>query len=472
MALTHEQIASLALCLAQDSVGSHLQGFNEFDQESFFWSLSNKRRLVFCLSHQFPRVYLGGESLDGSSLNTAFSSFMRKGLSNARILDVTAEPDERILRFHLERTNDVYKKEKVFLVFEMLPIKPRLLLLDETGKILISTHYSSLESKRPLLRGMTYSLPDHGAFKPKPGEPFSYEDYNRLCLEQERHLLEDRQKSKYGDYIKKLKTKQKAAAKKIAAIKGDIEEAKSHLDDGIYGDAIFTDFSSFHKGDASFVYEGKTIPLDEKKSPQENATAFYKRAKKAKTTLETAKLSLAKAEEELENVTAVLEMIDTLEPTALEELGAELGILPSPKAKEVAGKALLPYFVDDGKTRYLFGKNAKQNEFLSFLYTTDKEAYWFHITPGSGAHVVLTAPSPSNEEITLACELALLASNQESGEVMYTKRKNIKRGNYVGQAIVKTYQSAHFTSVSDKAKALYASATKLQTIRHLQGNQQ
>ena len=461
MPLNHQEIQSLAANLNQAIVNEHLQGFTEFDQDVFFWSLTSKQRIVFCLSHAFPRLYLGGEDLEGASLSTAFSGAMRKMLSRAKILSVRCENGERILYLDLERVNEVYKKERVVLVFEMIPSKPRLLLLDESGTILISTHYSSLESKRPLLRGMKYTLPPKGDFVAPEKPPLDYETYLTQCKQEEEKLIQGRKKNRFGDIAKKAKTKRKAAAKKVEAIERDIQEAKTHLNDGIYGDYIYTEWDSFHKGDRYFIYEGEKIPLDEKKSPQENATAFYKRAKKAKAALEQGESNLAKAKEELENAETLLAMIENLDGEALEQSGKKLGILESGK-KEIQSTALLPFLVRDGETRYLFGKNARQNEFLSFLYTSDKNVLWFHVMPGSGAHLLLMDQHPNNAKIQLACELALLASGQETGDLMYTERKNIRRGNYVGQAIVKTYQSAHIPKVSEKAKALFASARRVE----------
>lgn len=461
MPLSFAQIQNLASALQNEIKGTYLQGFNEFDQDSYFWILSDKRKLVFCLSSSFPRVYLGGASLTQTSLNTVFASTMRKLLSHARVLEVHAEPNERILYFELERTNEVYKKEKVTLVFEMLPAKPRLLLLDDNKKIIISTHYASLESKRPLLRNMVYTLPEKGNFTPKLGEPFDYEAYQQKCLEEENSLLQARKKTRFKETYRLVKNRLKTAQRKIAAIEKDIEEAKLHEGDAIYGDAIYTDFASFHKGDESFLYEGKVIPLDPKKSPQENAAAFYKRAKKAKVTLEQSSLHLQEAKEEAENALTLLSLLDTLDGAALEELGPSLGLLSNGKEKKIQGTALLPYEVKDGKTRILFGKNAKQNDFLSFLYSSDKDLLWFHILQGPGAHAILYSVNPSKEEISLACQIALLASSKTMGEIMYTEKKNIKRGSYPGQAIVKTFQSAYFPSVSEKAKALYETAVKI-----------
>lgn len=461
MPLNHEEIASLAATLNQRIVGAHLQGFTEFDQDVFFWSVSGRDRLVFCLSHSFPRVYVGGEALEGASLNNVFAAAMRKMLSRAKILSVGSITGERILYLDLERVNEVYKKERVRLVFEMIPSKPRLLLLDEAGSILISTHYSSLDSKRPLLRGMQYVLPPKGDFVAPKKPPFDESSYALLCQKEEEQLMLSRKKNRFGDLAKKVRTKRKAAAKKVEAIQRDIEEAKVHLHDGIYGDYIYTEWGQFKKGDSSFIYEGQAIPLDEKKTPQENATAFYKRAKKAKAALEQGQANLEKAIAELENADTLLAMIENLDGEALELSGKKLGLFEQGKTKEIQSTTLLPYQVQEGDIRILFGKNARQNEFLSFLYTSDKNVLWFHRFPGSGSHVLLLSSHPSNAEIQLACEIALLASGVETGDVMYTERKNLRRGNSLGQAIVKSYQSAHIPQVSQKAKDLFTKASRV-----------
>ena len=131
-------------------------------------------------------------------------------------------------------------------------------------------------------------------------------------------------------------------------------------------------------------------------------------------------------------------------------------------AAPLSGNAIHPYSVEEGGAYYVFGKNASQNDFLSFLLLTKSDYLWFHVKEGHGAHLILQKENPNNEEITLACELCLLASSREEGEVLYTQHKNIRRGNVKGQAIVRTYQSAYFRQVSPKAKETYLKAKKWQ----------
>lgn len=468
MALSDSQIFSLAKVLDGQLKGDHLSGFVEFDTDVFFWQTSKKKRLCLVLSHDYPRIYFGGEGFDTSSLNSTFSTLMRKMLSRAKIISIHAENDERILYIELERTNEVYKKEHATLVFEMLPIQPKLILLDENKSIIVSTHYSSLDSKRPMLKGMTYTLPDKGNFMKKADSPaFSYEDYSRLCINKENELLAKRKLSFAGTSLKQIANRKKAIEKKIKAIKGDIENARGHLQDSDYGDFIYTNFDSFYKGMKEFVYEGKTISLDEAKSPQDNASNFYKRAKKAKKALLLAEQNLSLAESEKE---ALLIYEKAIESSSFEELGGilnELGLNKKKGNKQENVSSLAPYLVVNEGTRYLFGKNAKQNDHLSFVLTQEKSYFWFHSLQGAGAHLVIFKPEPSEDEIQLACELVLLASGKIGGEVMYTKRANIKRGNFLGQAIVKEFSSAYIREISPKAKTLFEAAQRIKLGSHI-----
>ena len=49
--------------------------------------------------------------------------------------------------------------------------------------------------------------------------------------------------------------------------------------------------------------------------------------------------------------------------------------------------------------------------------------------------------NPTDEEITLGCELALLSSNLSSGEVIYCSQKNIRSGKANVQVIIGEYRS-------------------------------
>lgn len=151
--------------------------------------------------------------------------------------------------------------------------------------------------------------------------------------------------------------------------------------------------------------------------------------------------NLAKAEEEKERYETLLSMVLASDEARLEALEKEYA-LDSPreavKKSPLAESSSLPYAIHCDGVTYLFGKNAVQNDYLSFLYATKKDRLWFHVKDRRGAHVILQKDDPSDEEILRACEFALLASRLEQGEVQYTAHKNVRRGASKGQAILKS----------------------------------
>ena len=126
----------------------------------------------------------------------------------------------------------------------------------------------------------------------------------------------------------------------------------------------------------------------------------------------------------------------------------------------LSDSSLLPMQTTVSDVTYLFGRNARQNDYLTFAYATAKNHIWIHVKDAHGAHLIIKKDSPSDQEIALGCQIALLASKKEDGEVMYCPRKNVKRGNVPGQALVKEYRSATFRGISKEAREAYLQAKK------------
>ena len=101
--------------------------------------------------------------------------------------------------------------------------------------------------------------------------------------------------------------------------------------------------------------------------------------------------------------------------------------------------ARLPYYVTVGNTKIGYGKNYKQNEYLSFKKARKTDLY-FHIKDFHGCHVVIFNDHPNQEEMLVASEIALILSNKSEGSVQYTKISNIKKGHHPGEALLDSYQ--------------------------------
>lgn len=464
MSLRISQIPAYAEYLNQNLSGRHMGRLCQYSQDVYVFSLSRGGKLIFVLTGGDPYVYVSSSFGEGQSFSTPFAMSLRKSLSNALIEKVEAVPGDRILRFRLSSVTEVFKSVEYDLVFELIPTHPNLLLLNQSGAVESAHKTTTLTDRRPIVHGVTYSYPDKKDFIEEEC-PFDGGGYEKTCQAKEGALEQRRKKERYAPLLRFLKARQKLLKRKIALIEQDKEEAKGHLEDGKYGDFIFMNYSSLPKNACSFSFGGKEIALDPRKNLSLNAESFYKRAKKAKATLKLAEENQAKAKKEMGEVERLLALLSTADESFLAEAEKEYGLSKIQSkgisSTPLSNSSLLPMQASVNGVSYLFGRNARQNDFLTFAYATAKNHIWIHAKDAHGAHLIIKKDSPSEQEIAMGCQIALLASKKEDGEVMYCPRKNVKRGNVPGQALVKEYRSATFRSVSEAAKEAYLQAKKV-----------
>lgn len=472
MSLSAKQLHLYLPTLRKELAAHHLSHPFFYSSNALYFHLSGDfHRFVFALDDEDPRLYAAKESVEMPSLESKFLEQIKKELNNAYVIDVGQENEDRVIRLDLTIINSVYKEEARSLFFEMIPHHANLILCDSQKAIIAAYRGGSLEDERPCLKGMAYLAPKKKDFLVQEEKPFAVAAYLALCEKKEEELAEKRKKDRFGWLFLTLKKNEKAAERKIKNIQNDILEAQKHLGDGAIGDAIFTDYpSELSKRFSSLEILGKTMPLDPSRSLAKNAELFYKRAKKAKTAYALSTANLAAAIEEQEEASSALLQLKSADEEGLENLAKELDLLPPKNTtsakKEKTWRGLsrdsLPYVVDYHGTKILFGKSAKQNDCLSFLFDTAKEHYWFHVAGGfTGSHVMIKKENPSEEEIRTACEIALLNSSLDDGDVIMALHKNIRKGTVMGQAIVKTFKTIHLSHISLGTRNLLSNPAKI-----------
>ena len=100
-----------------------------------------------------------------------------------------------------------------------------------------------------------------------------------------------------------------------------------------------------------------------------------------------------------------------------------------------------------------YGKNAKQNDYLTFK-KANKTDWFFHVKDKHGSHVIIHHPSPDNLTQLVASEIALILSDLDCGEVQYTQIKNVKKGSFLGQAILTSYNTYNINKIRPETKKL------------------
>jgi predicted ribosome quality control (RQC) complex YloA/Tae2 family protein len=184
----------------------------------------------------------------------------------------------------------------------------------------------------------------------------------------------------------------------------------------------------------------RRIALDPKRSPQENLTHVFERAKK----LERAR---ALVEGELEIARTRVRGLERLEersradgsdPSELDAEAVEQGLLDPPqeadarKRKESAPR--LPYraFRGVNGSEIRVGRSARDNDDLTFHHARGNDA-WLHTSDAPGSHVVIClagAPDPDPEDLIDAAHLAVHFSplrDRSRASVHVARRKDVHK---------------------------------------------
>ena len=84
----------------------------------------------------------------------------------------------------------------------------------------------------------------------------------------------------------------------------------------------------------------------------------------------------------------------------------------------------------------------------------NKNDTYLHIKDMHGSHVIIHNENPTNEQLLVGAEIALILSNQEAGDIYYTKIRNVKKGSSLGEANLLSYKTITLKSVRDSTKIL------------------
>jgi len=192
------------------------------------------------------------------------------------------------------------------------------------------------------------------------------------------------------------------------------------------------------------------IPLDENKTPQENAQIYFKRYVKAKSTYEHVSQQLKDTMEELDYLEVVYHLLQNCStPEEIDEIAEELieqGYLTakylkrkkdylrkkssSSEARQKALSTPLHYKSSDGFDIFV-GKNNKQNDLLTFKIASSKDI-WMHARNIPGSHTIIRSsgrdiPNSTLEEAAMLAAYHSKASKSAKVPVDYTMVKFVKK---------------------------------------------
>jgi predicted ribosome quality control (RQC) complex YloA/Tae2 family protein len=279
-----------------------------------------------------------------------------------------------------------------------------------------------------------------------------------------RRAQENRVKQRASATVKSVKTARDRIARKLAA---QHEELKKTADRDYLrecGDIITANLHNMSKGQKILEAEDfyaepggqRKIPLDQLKTPQQNAAKYYKKYTKAKNAEIFLAEQIKHGEEEQRYLESVLEALALAEGERdLNEIRGELvqtGYLKSQKQSKVKSEeSSFLNFVSSSGFKIFAGRNNVQNDKLT-LKTAMRNDIWLHTQKIHGSHVIISCAGAEPDEATLheAAQIAAYysAARQSSNvPIDYTLVKNVKKPSTgrPGMVIYVNYKTIYVT---------------------------
>jgi predicted ribosome quality control (RQC) complex YloA/Tae2 family protein len=403
--------------------------------------------LFISIEPSSPRMYLikrGARELEKQSVSLShFGQALRAILGGGRLLSVTKESDERVVRLSFSVEDELGDSETRELIAQLTGRSANLFLLDLSGRITYALRSPRGEGQQP---GEPYRSPALQAKQlseeprlTKGGFPTvsaaADEHYSQLAAQEEF----DRAAATLLANLRRETSKReklKANLKKDLVAHGNSEEHKR------FGDLLLANIANAEReGNKVRLkdYYADGVPtieveLDENISLQDAAGKAFSRYSKSKRAVEGIGTRLIQLDQELaefEEKRLYLEkVIADRDQAAFAELG-ERKAQPTPgRKKQKASSAISGmrrYRSSDGY-EVIVGRSARDNDQLTFRVARPNDL-WLHAGDYPGSHVVIRNSSRNeipHRTIIEAAQLAAKfsqASKDSRVTIHYTQRK-------------------------------------------------
>ena len=231
-----------------------------------------------------------------------------------------------------------------------------------------------------------------------------------------------------ADLTRTAKTARDRLLRKIAAREQELLETEKREEYRRRGDLITANMYRLKRGmrffEAQDYYEPDcptvTVPLDERKTPQQNAAYNYKLYNKAKTANRMLTELIAAAREDEAYLESVLDELSRAEcDRDLADIRRELVNAGYIKEKTQGKRQKQPAarkplrFVSDSGTEILVGRGNVQNDELT-LHIARRTDLWLHVQKLPGSHVIVSQAEGEADEETIRQAAALAATYSQA----------------------------------------------------------
>lgn len=426
---------------------SNITIINSFD---FFITFSNYRqqKLLVSLNPNGPFLCLVDIKNPCGTKLSNLNDILRKEVKDGLITKFETVNDDRVVSLSYCYTNDYFEKETRELIIELIPHRPNLIILDENKKILFAYHYTDMSNEHPVIKGLQYQILEN---KNTIAEvPFDYDVYQKSANDYYHQALRKRLEEQFKPVLTHIKSRIKTLKTKLKVLDIEMANAKDNLTNQEIGQTILT--LSYSEDELRQYVSSNNLEYDFSLTPGINANKYFQKYKKAKRTIEMDNLEIEKTNDEIKYLETCLKQTQYMDEYDI----MELANLLFPKKFKINGKKKLeakPSEVIVDGVKICYGKNSKQNDFVTFK-KAQKTDWFFHVKDRHGSHVIVMDQNPSKEVILTACEIALLLNGQDSGDIQSTQVKNIKKGSFLGQALLSSYITYTINGVREETKKL------------------
>ena len=435
MKTTASNINEIVMDLSKKILFNHMSNITIINSTDFFISFSNyrKEKLIVSLNPNDPFLSLAEINSPCGTKISSLNDILRKEVKDGLITKVETVNNDRVVSIHFSFTNDYFEKETREMVIELIPHRPNVLILDEDKTILFANHYTDIANEHPIIKGLKYQLMENKNSYEK--EPFDIDMYRKMAAEYYFIATRKRLEEKFKPVLQHIKSRIKSLKQKLIILDKEIAQATIDLNNKEKGQSILS--YSYSEEELKNYIREDNIDYDFSLTPGVNAERYFKKYKKAKRTIEMAQKEKEKTADEIKYLEVCLSQTKYMNEDDI----MELANLLFPKKYKIGSKTKLQSkpseIVVDG-VRIIYGKNAKQNNELTFQ-KAQRNQWFFHVKDTHGSHVIVFDDNPSKEIILTACEVALLLNGKDSGDVQSTQIKNVKKGSYMGQALLSSY---------------------------------
>ena len=401
-------------------------------------SYSREEKIIIDLNNYNPFIYLGNLNANNSIELNKFLTRFKKIFTNSYIKIISLYNNDKIIQFDIVRKNEYYEEENKTIYFELISYHPNIVLVSENNKIIDAYKLIEITNKRPVLVGMNYLPPIKNDSLSKGELTSNYEDILKEFIDKNKNAFKESIKEKRKAVFKYFSSKKKSLEKKIIKLELELEKSKNYQYYKDLADDILTNIDKIN--DYKYQYNDEIINLDKSKSINENINLLYKRYKKNKSAIEHINEQIEITKNETNYFTSILNTLYDLDDEEYLELLNEFKLNKSNKTKKKNNAYRLNEIEIDGY-RYIYGKNALQNDILTFKIAKKSE-HWFHLDKYHGHHLIIRSDKKIGEkEILTAAKIIVMFSNKYDGEVIHTLKEYCHKGKEKGQVNLSNYET-------------------------------